>query len=172
MTDPKANPGPFNGLPDFKPLADDLPPQMKAALVDLRKALTDPPSLGEKFPFVMPAQPAPSKAAGRPTTTQPNQVVRLARFIRLGDSIQVAAGKAGLKTSTARDILKGQCAIAHHPAVVAAGVELPAWARGNPHGNSKTARQATNASLAGVDAPPPQFDGAAASSPEPDPQPT
>lgn len=155
MTDPKAQLGPLDGLPAFQPLADDLPPQMKAALVELRKALTDPPELGDKFPFAMPSDRKPHQAGpGRPTSTQPHQVVRLCRFVRLGDSVRIAAGKAGLKESTARDILSGQCAVAHHPAVAAAGVELPAWERGKRHGNPKQAQQAPNAPSAGVGTPP------------------
>lgn len=156
MTHPQARPGPFDGLPAFEPLADNLPPQMKSALVELRKALTDPPSLGDKFPFVMPAS-AKAKP-GRPTTVQPNQVVRLARFVRLGDSLPVAAKKAGLGRTYAQTILAGQAPIAHHHAVVAAGVELPPMrprrASHKTASNSIERRQAAIATPAGVDAPP------------------
>lgn len=145
-------PGPLAGLPDFKPLSDDMAPLMKAAVLDLRKALTEPPSLGDKFPFVMPPQAAQA-GPGRPSAVKPHQVVRLVRFIRLGDSLTQAARKARLSRSTARDILSGRRAIAHHPAVVAAGVELPVQGGGIPREIPERAPGAPNSPGAGVGTP-------------------
>lgn len=145
MTDPKVALGPFDGLPAFQPLPDSMAPNMKAALVELRKALTDPPSLGGQWPFANPPRLQAALAAqakGRPPKVQPNQVVRLHRFVRLGDSISVACKKAGLSRQTAQRILSGQCGIAHHAAVSAAGVDLPPWhkAPGCPDGAQKAAK--------------------------------
>ena len=94
MSDTQVHPGPFDGLPAFEPLADNLPPQMKSALVELRKALTEPPSLGDKFPFVMPATAGPRPQAGRPSTAQPMQVVMLVRFLKLGWTLTAACARA------------------------------------------------------------------------------
>lgn len=130
MTSLNASPGPFDGLPDFKPLPDDMAPQMKAALLALRNALTEPPQLGDQWPFANSPRPQAAldaRARGRPPKVAPNQVVRLARLVRLGDSISAAAKKAGLSRRAAQRILSGQCGIAHQPAVTAAGVELPLW---------------------------------------------
>lgn len=164
MTDPKMAPGPFDGLPDFQPLPGNLPPLMASALVTLRKALTDPPSMGDQWPFANPpglqaALDAQSKArGGRPVKTQPNQVVRLVRFVRIGDSVKTAAQKAGLSKTTALRILAGQAEIAHHPAVTAAGVDLPARQKQQrgPKPSPKPAkpRQAHQTAPARVDTPP------------------
>lgn len=165
-TPPTTTPaGPFDGLPAFKPLPANLPQQMASALVELRNALTDPPSMGGQWPFANPprlqhALDTEAKArGGRPVKTQPNQVVRLVRFVRLGDSITAAAKKAGLKRSYAQRILAGQAAIAHHPAVTAAGVELPAMRqpliRHKPATNPAKPPGAPQTTPAGVDAPSP-----------------
>lgn len=112
-------------------ISSDLPPNMAAAFANLQAALDGPPCLDGQWPFDNPpgvqAAIDSSKAhrGGRPSEVQPNQVVRLVRFIKLGYSVTESATKAGLKRSTARYILSGWPKIAHHPAVLAAGVNLP-----------------------------------------------
>jgi hypothetical protein len=110
--------------------AAPLPPMMAIAIEELKRALADPPvDLSGQWPFKDPQwlidQRAGKRPAGRPSAIAPHQVVRLVRFVKLGHSVAKAAARAGLKERTARRILAGQAAIAHHPAVEAAGVWLP-----------------------------------------------
>lgn len=102
---------------------------MAIAIEELQKALSSPPSMGDQWPFKDPpavlAAREQRRKAGRPIEVQPNQVVRLVRFVKLGKKMQEACERAGLKRTTAQSILAGQHPIAHHPAVTAAGVFLP-----------------------------------------------
>lgn len=111
-----------------------LPPMMALAVAELKKALTEPPQLGDSWPFADPpavvAARQRQQAEGRPTDVKPHQVVRLVRFVKLGHSKRQAALKAGLKWATARRILSGQHVMAHHPAVTLAGVYLPPFKGG------------------------------------------
>lgn len=165
MSDPQARPGPFDGLPAFAPLADDLPPQMKAALLDLRKALTEPPSMGDQFPFALPPalqsllDPTPPAAEprspGRPAQFKPAHAVQLVRWVEQGSSVRAAAKRAGIPQSTARLILKGQCSAANRRAITGAGYLLPATPSKTPRKNAQEPRGARETGSAGVDAPPP-----------------
>jgi len=107
-----------------------MPPALAAAFVRLQAAMDGPP-LPPSWPIVntplLQAQldAQKKKQAGRPTTVQPHQIVRLVRFVKLGYSVKQAAEKAGLKSPTACRILAGNHPLAKHPAVVAAGVNLP-----------------------------------------------
>lgn len=107
-----------------------LPPMMALAVAQLKKALTEPPRLGDSWPFADPPAVTAARqrlqAEGRHTDVKPHQVVRLVRFVKLGHSKRQAALKAGLKWATACRILSGQHVMAHHTAVTAAGVYLPA----------------------------------------------
>jgi hypothetical protein len=122
-----------NAPPPVAPPTAGLPPQLAQASAQLAAALASPPSLGDQWPFANPpavqaaiqAQAGAAAAGGRPTQVQPHQVVRLARFVRLGDSKRAAAKKAGVTENTARRILAGQHPVAHHPAVTATGLYLP-----------------------------------------------
>jgi hypothetical protein len=138
-TEPVAGPIFGNSAPPVPtPLPDDLPPGVAAAFTGLQAALSSPPCLGDQWPFANPpavqaaidAEKQPRK--GRPSTVKPNQVVRLVRFVRLGYSVTSAASKAGLRRGTAINILNGRHSMAHHPAVQAAGVDLPR-PTGSPH---------------------------------------
>ena len=109
---------------------DGLPPMMALALAELRKALDEPAG-----PPTWPVVNTPAIQAmidreqakpGRPSDIKPHQVVRLVRFVKLGDRLTVAAKKAGMTHQAASKVLSGQVLIAHHPAVTAAGVFLPA----------------------------------------------
>lgn len=111
-----------------------LPPLLAQASAELAHALASPPSLADKWPFADPPGVAAARAAreaadkakgGRPSGVQPHQVVRLVRFVKLGDSMSAAAKKAGLSKQAASRVLSGQVEVAHHPAVTAAGVSLP-----------------------------------------------
>lgn len=102
-----------------------LPPLLAAAGQQLARSIASPPSLGNQWPFADPPRLREARERGRPATVKPHQVVRLARFVKLGDSVRFAATKAGLPESTARRVLSGQHSVAHHPAVTAAGVHLP-----------------------------------------------
>lgn len=110
-------------------MSQPLPPMMALAVAELKKALTEPPRLGDSWPFADPpavlAARQRRQAQGRPSAVKPHQVVRLVRFVKLGDSVRKAASKVALPDRTARRILSGQHVMAHHPAVVAAGVYLP-----------------------------------------------
>jgi transposase len=104
---------------------------MALAVAELKRALEGPPTLADKWPFANPPglqaslDAEKARTGGRPSAVQPHQVVRLARFVRLGDSVAKAAAKVGLKRSTAQNILAGQHRVAHHPAVTATGLYLP-----------------------------------------------
>ena len=149
-----------------------LPVNMVSALAELAKAIQGCPGLEDQWPdqarrndpdggYSAPLGPElakllapvsnPGALGGRPIGVQPNQVVRLVRFINLGDSKRQAAIKAGLKWATAQRILSGQAEVAHHPAVIAAGVNLPArtWPKTGP-------KPASAISRPGVALPPPE----------------
>jgi hypothetical protein len=114
--------------PTASPLAR-LPSQVALAAAALTKALHEqagPPTWPVvNTPGIQAQVDAAAAKRGRPAAVQPHQVVRLARFVRLGDSLRVAAKKAGLKLSTAHRVLSGQHEVAHHPAVTATGLSLP-----------------------------------------------
>jgi len=133
-----------------------LPPGLAAASRALGAALAAPPG-----PPTWPVVNTPGIQAmldqdaakrGRPSAIQPHQVVRLVRFVKLGQSISAAAAKAGLKRSTAQRVLSGQCEVAHDPAVTAAGVYLPA--REPAQNPPKTRQRPERDRRAGVGAPP------------------
>lgn len=116
------------------PATAGLPPMMALACAELARALREPPNLANKWPFADPPGLVASRAArqaaekakgGRPSGVQPNQVVRMVRHIRQGDSRRQAAARVGLTWSTASDILAGRHDIVRHPAVTLAGVSLP-----------------------------------------------
>lgn len=116
--------------PAFAPVPGTLPPLIAGALVDLRHVLRNPPNLANKWPFANPpavqtAIDTRKRASGRPGVVQPNQVVRLARFVKLGYSVTEAAAKAGLNRSTAQNILAGRLKVCHAPAVSLAGYSFP-----------------------------------------------
>lgn len=110
-----------------------LPPALAAASVELGRVLaapaqpaTWPVANTPAIQAMLDAKAAAARArCGRPTTVQPNQVVRLVRYVGQGMAVPAAAAKSGLKRTTAQRVLSGQCEIAHHPAVTAAGVFLP-----------------------------------------------
>ncbi len=120
-----------NAPPPPAPSTEGLPPQMALASAQLAAALASPPSMADKWPFADPPAVVAAREAraagkgGRPSGIQPNQVVRLIRFVKLGDSMTEAARKAGLTHQQASRVLSGQAEVAHHPAVTAAGVFLP-----------------------------------------------
>lgn len=149
--------GPFDGLPAFKPLPADLPPNLASALIALRAALTEPPSLGDQWPFADPplVRAAAQKArGGRPRKVQPHQAVMLARFVRLGDGVEAAATRAGLTKQTAYRILKGDHWTATDPAVLASGVQFPLSEPVNPFSKPVTnPEKAPPSDLAGAAAP-------------------
>jgi Ner family transcriptional regulator len=119
---------PFGDLPPSPP-TEGLPPALAAASAALSAALHSPPGPAS-WPVVnTPALQAmldrEAAKGGRPSAVKPHQVVRLARFVRLGDTLTEAAAKAGLKRSTAQRVLSGQHEMAHHQAVTATGLSFP-----------------------------------------------
>lgn len=139
----EASPRPVPPAPNFltsvavmPPLAADLPANTRAALLDLQHALTEPASLGDKWPFADPPAVQAANAArrsgpGRPGSVQPNQVVMVARFLRLGFSYAEAGARAKVSKATACHIALGRLSVCQHPAVAAAGVTFPVR-RGTP----------------------------------------
>lgn len=123
-----------------------LPPFMALAVSYLQAALAAPATV-PAWPVVntprLQAQLDAAKArAGRPTSVQPNQVVRLVRLVKLGHPLRKAAEKAGLARSTAQRVMAGQHPLSHHPAVELAGVSLPGRV---PPGGPKPAQKAGKA---------------------------
>lgn len=131
---PPYQPGP-RPAPEFGPgptaaqLAA-LPPGLADASRALGAALAAPAGAPTwpvvNTPGIQAQLDAKSPRAGRPNLLRPHQVVRLVRFVELGDPIRVAASKAGMSKSVAARVLSGQHDVAHDPAVTAAGVFLPA----------------------------------------------
>lgn len=142
---------------EFPPLPEGLPSNYASALLALREALTSPALPPDQCPLLKGA-PIQAGRGGRPSGVQPSQVVRLVRFVKSGAPIAEAARRARLTERTARRVLAGESQVAHHPAVVAAGVLLPKPPphpqRRNPGETTKTAPGATNAAGLGVDSQP------------------
>lgn len=128
------------------PLPANLPPLLAQASARLAEALAAPAKPLDGWPFVNPPRVdayIKQQKAGRPSDVQPNQVVRLARYVRLGRSVPEAAEKAGLPERTARRILAGDHSIVKHPAVLATGVNLPHSLGGDDDSSPEAARRNT-----------------------------
>lgn len=123
-----------NDAPPPAPSTEGLPPMMALASAELGRALREPTNLADQWPLADPpglvaariSRQEAERKHGRKTDVKPSQVVRLVRFKKVGDSLRVAAAKSGLSTTTAHRILAGQHQVAHHSAVRASGVFLPA----------------------------------------------